>query len=149
MKDFRGVEHRLEHSGEYDGVLYINDSKGTNPDASLKALASYNQPIIIIAGGRNKGNSFEEYARVIKEKCRFAVLIGESKHEIKEELKKLNYNNYFLTDDFEEAVLKTVELSEKGDVVLLSPACASWDMFPNYEIRGDQFKKLVKKYNEK
>ncbi len=149
LKDFRGVEHRLEHSGEYDGVLYINDSKGTNPDASLKALASYNQPIIIIAGGRNKGNSFEEYARVIKEKCRFAVLIGESKHEIKEELKKLNYNNYFLTDDFEEAVLKTVELSEKGDVVLLSPACASWDMFPNYEIRGDQFKKLVKKYNEK
>lgn len=149
LKDFRGVEHRLEYSGEYDGVLYINDSKGTNPDASLKALASYDQPIVIIAGGRNKGNSFEEYAKVIKEKCKFAVLIGESKNEIKDELNKLNFNNYFLTDDFDEAVLKTVEISEKGDVVLLSPACASWDMFPNYEIRGNQFKKLVKKHNEK
>lgn len=149
LKNFKGVEHRLEFSGEYDGVIYVNDSKGTNPDASLKALASYDQPIVIIAGGRNKGNSFKEYAEVIKEKCKYAVLIGESKEEIKEELERINFTNYFLTDDYEEAVLKTVQVSEKGDVVLLSPACASWDMFPNYEIRGNQFKELVKKYNEK
>lgn len=149
LREFKGVEHRLEYSGEYGGVQYINDSKGTNPDASLKALAAYDQPIVIIAGGRNKGNSFKEYAQAIKEKCRYAVLIGESKEEIKEELDKLNFMNYYLTDNYEEAVLKTIEVSEKGDVVLLSPACASWDMFPNYEIRGDQFKKLVKKYNEK
>lgn len=149
LRDFKGVEHRLEFSGEYMGVTYVNDSKGTNPDASLKALASYDQPIIIIAGGRNKGNSFDEYAKVIKDKCKFAVLIGESKFEIKEELDKIGFNNYFLTDNYEEAVQKTVQISEKGDVVLLSPACASWDMFPNYEIRGNQFKELVKKYNEK
>jgi UDP-N-acetylmuramoylalanine--D-glutamate ligase len=149
LRDFKGVEHRLEFSGEFDGVTYVNDSKGTNPDASLKALASYDQPIVIIAGGRNKGNSFDEYAQAIKEKCKFAVLIGEAKKDIKEELDKIGFTNYFLTDNYEEAVLKTVQVSEKGDVVLLSPACASWDMFPNYEIRGNQFKELVKKYNEK
>ena len=148
LKDFKGVEHRLEFSGEYNGVIYVNDSKGTNPDASLKALASYDQPIVIIAGGRNKGNSFKEYAEAIKEKCRFAVLIGESKTEIKEELDKINFKEYFLTDDYEEAVRKTIDVSVEGDVVLLSPACASWDMFPNYEVRGNQFKELVKKYNE-
>lgn len=149
LKEFKGVEHRLEFSGEYEGVHYINDSKGTNPDASLKALASYDQPIVIIAGGRNKGNSFKEYAEVIKNKCKFAVLIGESKDEIKEELDKLGFQDYYLTDDFEEAVFKTLQVSKKGDVVLLSPACASWDMFPNYEVRGNKFKELVKKYNEK
>ncbi len=148
LRDFKGVEHRLEHSGEYKGVTYVNDSKGTNPDASLKALASYDQPIVIIAGGRNKGNSFKEYAEAIKEKCRFAVLIGESRTEIKDELDKINFKEYFLTNDFEEAVKKTIEVSVEGDVVLLSPACASWDMFPNYEVRGNQFKELVKKYNE-
>ena len=143
LRTFRGVEHRLEYVGEFDGVVYVNDSKGTNPDASLKALAAYDAPMVIIAGGRNKGNSFGEYAKVIAEKCRFAVLIGESKEEIRLELDKLGFNSYFMTDDFQEAVAKAREVAQPGDVVMLSPACASWDMFPNYEVRGNQFKEFV------
>ncbi len=147
LRTFKGVEHRLEFSGKYKGVTYVNDSKGTNPDASLKALFAYDDPIILIAGGRNKGNAFDEFAEAIKKRCKFAVLIGESKDEIKNELDKIGYHDYFLTDDYQAAVKKTVEVSEPGDVVILSPACASWDMFENYEIRGNQFKELVKKYN--
>ncbi|SMB96432.1 UDP-N-acetylmuramoylalanine--D-glutamate ligase [Desulfonispora thiosulfatigenes DSM 11270] len=143
LKDFPGVNHRLEPVIEIQGVTYINDSKGTNPDASIKALEAFNQPIILIAGGRNKGSDFSEFANKIKCKVKEIVLVGEAKEEIKNAVINVHFNNYHLVDTFKEAVYQAFKLASKGDVVLLSPACASWDMFNSYEERGDYFKELV------
>ena len=143
LKNFQGVAHRLEKVAEIKGVLYVNDSKGTNPDSTIKALNSYERPIVLIAGGRNKGNSFSELAREIREKVRFTVLVGECREEIKEALEMVGYDKYVIAESFEDAVKKAKELAQPGDVVLLSPAAASWDMFKNYEERGELFKRLV------
>ncbi|GAV21773.1 UDP-N-acetylmuramoyl-L-alanine--D-glutamate ligase [Carboxydothermus pertinax] len=148
LKLFQGVAHRLEKVAEINDVLFINDSKGTNPDSTIKALNSFDRPIVLIAGGRNKGNSFFKLAREIKEKARLVVLVGECREEIREALKSVGYDKYLLAQDFEEAVTKAKELAKPGDVVLLSPAAASWDMFRNYEERGELFKKLVLKFAE-
>ncbi|NYE58786.1 UDP-N-acetylmuramoyl-L-alanine--D-glutamate ligase [Carboxydothermus ferrireducens] len=143
LRNFQGVAHRLEKVAEINGVLYVNDSKGTNPDSTIKALNSYERPIVLIAGGRNKGNSFGELAREIREKVRFTVLVGECREELKEALEMVGYDKYVIAESFEDAVKKAKELARPGDVVLLSPAAASWDMFKNYEERGELFKRLV------
>ena len=143
LKTFPGVSHRLEPVTELNGVRYINDSKGTNPDASIKALEAFKEAIVLIAGGRNKGSDFREFATVIKETVKDIVLVGEAKEEIKNALIDVGFNNYHLVETFQEAVYKSFELASKGDVVLLSPACASWDMFNSFEERGDYFKELV------
>lgn len=148
LMEFKGVEHRMEYFASYKGVGYVNDSKGTNPDSSIKALLSYNQPLVLLAGGLNKGNSFKEFAQLIKDKCKLVVLLGQAKYEIKEELDKIDYNAYIITETFEEAVEEAIKNSQEGDLVLLSPASASWDMFPDFEVRGKRFKELVKIYNE-
>ncbi len=148
LMEFKGVEHRMETFASYKGVTYVNDSKGTNPDSSIKALASYNRPVILLAGGLNKGNSFTDFAKMIKEKCRMVFLLGKAREEIKIELDKIGYNNYVVNDTFEDAVKGAVAAAREGEVLLLSPACASWDMFPDFEVRGNTFKELVKKYNE-
>lgn len=143
LEIFPGVSHRLEYVTEINNVKYINDSKGTNPDASIKALESFQQPIVLIAGGKNKGSNFGEIAKIIKEKVKELVLVGEAAPEIREAMEEQNFTNYYLTSSFEEAVYKAHNLAIPGDIVLLSPACASWDMFNSYEERGDYFKELV------
>lgn len=143
LKTFQGVAHRLEYVTEIDGIKFINDSKGTNPDASIKALESYTEPIVLIAGGKNKGNDFGEFAGKIKEKVKELVLVGQAAPDIEEAVVAKGYNHYYRVATFSEAVHKAYELAEKGDVVLLSPGCASWDMFDNFEQRGDYFRKLV------
>lgn len=145
---FQGVAHRMEQVRTVSGVRYVNDSKGTNPDASIKALTSYQEPIVVILGGRNKGSDFTELAGVVKERCRAAVLLGEAIDDFKYAFEKQGISNYEIADDFKDAVQRAHRLAEKGDVVLLSPACASWDMFENYEVRGDMFKKLVNDFEE-
>lgn len=143
LRTFKGVAHRLEYVTEIDGIKFINDSKGTNPDASIKALESYNEPIVLIAGGKNKGNDFGEFALKIKENVKQLVLVGKAAPEIEKAVIEKGFDNYHRVITFSEAVHKAYELAEKGDVVLLSPGCASWDMFDNFEQRGDLFKELV------
>lgn len=143
LRSFKGVVHRLEFVAEIDGVSYINDSKGTNPDASLKALEAYNEPIVLIAGGYNKGSDFSQLAEKFREKVRVLVVLGQSAKLIADAAQKKNFTNILVASDFPEAVNLAYRAALPGDVVLLSPACASWDMFKNFEERGELFKKIV------
>lgn len=143
LKTFTGVRHRIEEVAVVKGVLYVNDSKATNPESAIKALESFNEPIVLIAGGRSKGSSFEEFARFIKEKVKGLVLVGEAREEIKKAVMDAGFQNIYEVNDFDTAVAMARQLAVAGDVVLLSPACASWDMFKSYEQRGDLFCELV------
>ena len=143
LRTFPGVAHRMEFVAEFNGVRYINDSKGTNPDAAIKALEAYEEPIVLIAGGRNKGSRFDEFAAVIKKKARALVVVGECAEEIAAAAKLAGFDNIRRAGSFDEAVLTAAGLAVAGDIVLLSPACASWDMFKNFEERGDLFKAVV------
>jgi len=149
LSTFKGVRHRLEEVAEHRGVLYINDSKGTNPDSTIKALEAFDQPIVLIAGGRPKGGSYADVARLMASKVKELVLVGEAKELIKSAVMDYGFRNIHEVEDFTSAVSKASELAVTGDVVLLSPACASWDMFPSYEHRGDLFCELVTKKIER
>ncbi|MBO8159320.1 UDP-N-acetylmuramoyl-L-alanine--D-glutamate ligase [Thermosyntropha sp.] len=144
LRTFKGVRHRMEEVGIIDGILYVNDSKATNPESALKALEAYNSPVILIAGGRNKGADFRNFARTAKNKVKYLILLGEAKEEIKQAFIEEDFKFIYEAFNMREAVMIAKKLAEKGDVVLLSPACASWDMFKNYEHRGDCFCALVK-----
>ena len=141
LQSFEGVEHRLEFVREINGVKFINDSKATNVNSLWYALESFDEPIILIAGGRDKGNDYSKVYDLVKRKVKLIIAIGESKNKIYNEFK--NLTNVIEVDSMEEAVKKAYENSVPGDVVLLSPACASFDMFRDYEHRGEVFKKLV------
>jgi len=143
LRSFKGVAHRLEFVAEIGGVRYINDSKGTNPDAAIRALDAYDCPIVLIAGGKNKGSDFSELAAKIKEKVRVLVLLGQSADLIEAAVRKAGFKEIYRAKSFEEAVLAAHRAARPKEVVLLSPACASWDMFNNFEERGDLFKKIV------
>lgn len=143
LKTFAGVEHRLEPVRTWHGVLFVNDSKGTNPDSTMKALEAYEEPLLLIAGGKNKGSDFKALAQLIAQKVKQVILIGQAKEELRLALAACGYEQVLMTDTYEAAVRLAAELAEPGDVVLLSPACASWDMFNSYEERGRLFKKLV------
>jgi UDP-N-acetylmuramoylalanine--D-glutamate ligase len=147
LSSFKGIRHRLEEVDHKDGVLYINDSKGTNPDSTIRAIQSFSEPIILIAGGRNKGADFTALANLIKARVKELVLLGEAKEVIKRAVMDTGFRNIHEVEDFSSAVARARELATRGDVVLLSPACASWDMFDNYEQRGDLFCELVHNYN--
>lgn len=143
VKAFRGVAHRIEYVAEKNGVVYYNDSKGTNPDAAIKAIRAMNRPTILIGGGYDKSSDFHEWINSFDGKVRYLVLIGATKEQIKKEAAECGFMNCILKDTFEEAMDTCAELAQPGDAVLLSPACASWGMFKNYEQRGDEFKKYV------
>lgn len=143
LRRFAGVPHRLEPVAEINGVRYINDSKGTNPDASIKALESYEQPIVLLAGGKNKGNDFTVFARRAKEKVRAMVVLGQCAGELAAAARAAGIERILTAGDFRQAVFMAREEARPGDVVLLSPACASWDMFKSYEERGDLFREIV------
>ena len=141
LETFPGLEHRLEFVREIDGVRFINDSKGTNVGAVLKSLEGFKEPVILIAGGRDKDSDFSELALLVREKVKALVLIGEASDKIKKALGEIVMT--LREDDFSAAILRAKEVASRGDVVLLSPACASFDMFKDYEDRGRQFKKVV------
>jgi len=148
LREFKGVSHRLEFVAEIDGVRYINDSKGTNPDAAIKALEAYEEPIVLIAGGKNKGSDFSLFAGKVKEKARALVVLGQSAQHIAAAARDKGFENILYAGDFREAVQLARRAARPGDIVLLSPACASWDMFNSYEERGDLFKEIVKGFKE-
>jgi UDP-N-acetylmuramoylalanine--D-glutamate ligase len=137
IRAFRGVRHRIEWIRERGGVAYYNDSKGTNVDATLKALAAFHEPIVLIAGGRDKGQRFEPLADAARGRVRAAVLIGEGQGTLGPPLRQVTRVEEAAS--MGEAVRRAAALALPGDVVLLSPACASFDMFRDYEHRGDVF----------
>lgn len=143
VKAFKGVEHRIEFVAEKNGVTYYNDSKGTNPDAAIKGIQAMVRPTILIGGGYDKQSDFHDWIRSFDGKVRYLVLIGATKEQIQKEAEECGFTDCILKDTFEEAMDTCVELARPGDAVLLSPACASWGMFPNYEVRGEEYKKYV------
>ncbi len=145
LRTFAGVEHRIEFVAEKSGVRYINDSKGTNPDATLKAIAAMTRPTVLILGGYDKHSEFEELFEGFNQNIRHIVLLGETKHKIAEAAQRAGYKNVSIEDTFEEVILKCAKTAQDGWNVLLSPACASWDMFRDFEQRGEEFKRIVNK----
>jgi UDP-N-acetylmuramoylalanine--D-glutamate ligase len=145
LREFPGLEHRLEFVKEINGVRYFNDSKGTNVGAVMKSLDSFIEPIILIAGGRDKAGDFSQLRHLVRDKVKTLVLIGEASEKMKMALGDLT--DTVMARDLMEAVRISRIMAVKGDVILLSPACASFDMFINFEDRGRQFKKIVMEMN--
>lgn len=139
---FEGVEHRLENVRTLDGVSYINDSKATNVNAVWYALDSVKNPLVLILGGRDKGNDYSELIPQIHAKVHTIIAIGEGKAAIETQLKE-HVPNFVVAETMEQAVKLGKKAAKRGETVLLSPACASFDMFENYEHRGREFKKYV------
>lgn len=144
IREFKAVEHRIEYVDTIDGVSYYNDSKGTNPDASIKAVNAMKNPTILIGGGFDKGSSFDEWVKSFGDKVKCLVLLGDTKEKIAATARKYGFKNIIMVQNLREAVKVSANKAEDGDVVLLSPACASWGMFDNYEQRGRLFKEYVK-----
>jgi len=141
LKSFKGVEHRLELVREIEGIKFINDSKATNVDSVVVALKSFDEPIFLILGGQDKGNDYSMIEKLVVDKVKKIYAIGSSAEKV---------FNYFhkkvkteIKKDFDEVINGAISEARKGDVVLLSPACASFDMFDNYEHRGKVFKSIV------
>ncbi len=143
VKEFAGVAHRIEFVCEKHGVAYYNDSKGTNPDAAIKAVQAMNRKTVLIGGGYDKDSEYDEWIESFDGKVTYLVLLGQTKEKIAEAAKKAGFEHVIMTQTLEEAVTTCAELAKPGEAVLLSPACASWGMFKNYEERGDKFKELV------
>ncbi|MBP3307340.1 MAG: UDP-N-acetylmuramoyl-L-alanine--D-glutamate ligase [Anaerotignum sp.] len=146
LKSFAGVEHRIEYVATVDGVDYYNDSKGTNVDASIRAVLAMKKPIVLIGGGYDKGGSFDEWTQLFPGRVKHLVLIGVTAPKVRESAEKFGFTAISDCETFKEAVDLCREKAEDGDCVLLSPACASWGMFDNYEQRGDMFKEQVRGY---
>ena len=143
LREFSGVEHRIEFVAEKNGVAYYNDSKGTNPDAAIRGIQAMNRPTVLIGGGYDKESDYDEWIRAFDGKVKKLVLIGATREKIAQTARSLGFTDIVMADSFEEAFEKCVEYAQPGDAVLLSPACASWGMFKNYEERGDKFRELV------
>lgn len=144
VKSFKAVEHRIEYVAEKAGVKYYNDSKGTNPDASIQAVKAMPGPTIVIAGGYDKNSEYDEWIESFEGKVRYMVLLGQTREKIAECARKHGFTNVMYAEDMQEAVKVCASYANSGDYVLLSPACASWGMFKNYEERGDIFKECVR-----
>lgn len=140
---FKGVEHRIEYVTEKDGVVYYNDSKGTNPDAAIKGIQAMNRKTVLIGGGYDKNSEYTEWIQAFDGKVKQLILIGATREKIAQDAEKCGFHDYVFADTFEEAVLLAAKTAKSGEAVLLSPACASWGMFPNYEVRGEKFKEIV------
>ena len=148
LKRFQAVEHRIEYVTEKRGVKFYNDSKGTNPDAAIQGIRAMNRPTLLIGGGYDKQSEYDEWIESFDGKVKKLVLIGQTKEKIAECAKKHGFEDVILCDTFEEAIDTCYANAVSGDAVLLSPACASWGMFANYEERGRIFKEYVRNLAE-
>ena len=143
VREFHAVEHRIEFVREVNGVKYYNDSKGTNPDAAIKAVEAMVSPTVVIGGGYDKQSSYDEWIGSFAGKVKCLVLLGETKEAIAETARRKGFHEIIMADSLKEAVMVGSLQAVPGDAVLLSPACASWDMFKSYEERGQLFKEYV------
>ncbi len=145
LKSFPGVEHRLESVGEIRGILCLNDSSATNPLSAIRAMESLRRPFVIIAGGSDKGMDFLQFGQVVKKLARAAVLFGATRKKIARALEAQGFSNFQEVEgELEGIVEAALKLAQRGDAILFSPACASFDMFHDYEHRGESFKRIVR-----
>ena len=145
---FKAVAHRIEYVDTIDGVAYYNDSKGTNPDAAIKGIQAMVAPTFLIGGGYDKGSEYDEWIEAFDGKVKWLVLIGQTAQKIADCAKRHGFNSIIFEENLQDAVAYCHENAVDGDAVLLSPACASWGQFDNYEQRGDMFKEYVRSYKE-
>ena len=143
IKGFKAVEHRIEYVATKNGVMYYNDSKGTNPEAAVKAIEAMSRPTILIGGGYDKGSEFDLYVKAFKGRVKKLVLLGQTSDKIADTAAKYGFTDIIKADSLKEVVDICAKEAQPGDAVLLSPACASWGMFDNYEQRGRMFKEYV------
>ena len=148
IMEFEAVEHRIEYVTEKKGVKYYNDSKGTNPDAAIKGIEAMVTPTLLIGGGYDKNSEYEDWIKAFGGKVKLLVLIGQTKEKIADAAKRCGFHSIVMAESLEEAVAVCEQEARPGDSVLLSPACASWGMFKNYEERGRIFKELVYKMED-
>lgn len=144
IREFHAVEHRIEFVASKGGVDYYNDSKGTNPDAAIQGIRAMSKPTVLIGGGYDKQNEYDEWIESFGGRVKWLVLIGQTREKIAECARKHGFDRIRFADSYQECLELCTQLAEKGDAVLLSPACASWGMFPNYEVRGELFKEYVR-----
>ena len=145
---FKAVAHRIEYVDTIDGVAYYNDSKGTNPDAAIKGIQAMVAPTFLIGGGYDKGSEYDEWIEAFDGKVKWLVLIDQTAQKIADCAKRHGFNSIIFEENLQDAVAYCHENAVDGDAVLLSPACASWGQFDNYEQRGDMFKEYVRSYKE-
>ena len=143
IRNFKAVEHRIEYVATKKGVAYYNDSKGTNPDAAIQGIRAMRCPTVLIGGGYDKNNEYDEWIEAFGGKVKKLILIGQTREKIAECARKHGFTDIVFADSLKEVMELCEQFAKPGDAVLLSPACASWGMFPNYEVRGNQFKELV------
>lgn len=148
VKEFRAVEHRIEYVATKRGVDYYNDSKGTNPDAAIQAIRAMNRPTVLIGGGYDKESAYDSWIEAFEGKVKCLVLLGQTREKIAECAKQHGFTAIRMAESLKEAMDICVEQADSGDAVLLSPACASWGMFPSYEVRGSMFKEYVNQIEE-
>ena len=148
VREFKAVEHRIEYVATRKGVAYYNDSKGTNPEAAIRGIRAMDRPTVLIGGGYDKGSEYDEWIKAFDGKVTWLVLLGQTKEKIADCARRHGFTNIMMADSLEEAMDISAGKARPGDAVLLSPACASWGMFPNYEARGNLFKKLVNKLED-
>ena len=144
LREFKSVQHRLEYVATIDGVEYYNDSKATNTDAAIKAIEAIDAPIVLIGGGYDKNTDFTPWVKTFEENVTKLLIFGATSQKIVDICNNLGFTNYEITFSLQEAVIKAQENAKHGDTVLFSPACASFDMFKNFEERGDMFKQYVR-----
>ena len=144
LRNFVAVEHRIEYTATKNGVLYYNDSKGTNPDASIQAVKAMTRPTFLIGGGYDKGSVYDEWIATFPGKVKTLILMGQTADKIEETARRMGFSDIVRVNSMEEAVRYCYDNAKSGDAVLLSPCCASWGMFKNYEERGEIFKNLVR-----
>ena len=148
IKNFKAVEHRIEYVTTKRGIRFYNDSKGTNPDAAIQGIRAMDCKTCLIGGGYDKEIPFDDWIKAFDGKVKKLVLIGQTAKIIAQTAEKYGFSDYVFADSLEEAIDICYEIAEEGEAVLLSPACASWGMFPNYEVRGDIFKEYVRNLEE-
>ena len=146
VMNFKAVEHRIEYVDTVDGVDYYNDSKGTNPDAAIKGIQAMTKPTVLLGGGYDKKSSYDEWIDAFDGKVQWLILMGATAEAIAGTAREHGFENIILAESFEQAMDLAREKARPGDAVLLSPACASWGMFKNYEVRGQVFKEIVRKF---
>lgn len=148
LRRFTAVEHRIEYVTEKRGIRFYNDSKATNPDAAIQGIGAMNRPTYLIGGGCDKGSSYDEWFDAFDGKVKELVLIGQTREQIAETAEKHGFTEITMADSMEEAVRICYDHAKSGDAILLSPACASFGMFKNYEERGRIFKEIVRSLEE-
>lgn len=147
LREFRGVAHRNEYVLSARGLVFYNDSKATNPEASIPAIRAMDRPYVLIAGGMDKGNDYSPWIAEFKDLKRL-ILFGETKYDIAEAMRRAGRSDFEIVENLDEAFERAVSIAGSGEAILLSPACASWDMYTSFEVRGEHFKSLCHKWEQ-